>query len=102
MKRRQKFLPFQRVRITDKMPKSMSHFDHDMDAIICGTYASQHGAYSERNFREYSLYLIGKNGKIFNRVSWYEEDQLTLIDNKTEENHRLVEEYLVKQMRRRD
>jgi hypothetical protein len=89
----QKFQRGQRVKITDKMPSYMAHFESNCEAIVKYTYKEKYGG-GKTAAKEYSLYILTKpgtkmidleSGKIsYNlsgySVSWYEENQLTLID----------------------
>lgn len=73
--RKQRFnkLSFVRVKVGDYLP--MSHFDTNFDGIINGSY---HDLYGGASIDQYSVYKIEK-GKVVNRISWYNEDQLTLL-----------------------
>jgi len=60
------------VHVTKDMPSYMSHFTGDTDAIVIGSYADQYGG---SDTKDYTLHL--KSG---GQCSWYEENQLTLIE----------------------
>lgn len=66
----QKFPIGSRVRIGE-MPVSMSHFRGNCDATVLYTYAH---AYGGDDVRSYCLDVDGEGS-----VSWYSEDQLTLL-----------------------
>lgn len=55
------------------MPPWMSHFECDTEAVIIGSYADQFGGGDHDG--DYTVMLPDGN-----ESSWYEEDQLTLID----------------------
>lgn len=87
---KQKFRILSFVRVCKEMPEYMSHFDSDFDAIVEGTYSQLHGG---RDVDSYSLYKI-QDGKIVDNISWYEEDQLTLLpDQDREKAEEMVEDY---------
>jgi hypothetical protein len=86
----QKFGKLSFVRVCDEMPSSMSHFPSGFDAIVDGTYSQLYGG---TNVDSYALYQI-RDGRIVNRISWYHEDQLTLLPNQDRNKaEELVEEY---------
>jgi hypothetical protein len=89
----QKYLPGQRVKISDKMPPMMSHFDKGMDAIVLYTYAQ---ACSGKDFKSYSIAPINKNGNVYSMISWYPEKLLTFVNDNYRENWELVEKYINK------
>lgn len=72
---KQKFGRLTFVHVCKEMPTDMSHFDSDFDAIVEGTYSQ---LYNDKDIDSYALYQI-KDGKIWNRISWYKEDQLTAL-----------------------
>lgn len=87
---RQKFSKLSFVRVCDEMPESMSHFDSGFNAVVCGTYSQEYGG---TDVGSYSLYMI-KDGSIVNRVSWYHEDQLTLLNNQDKDKaEQMIEDY---------
>lgn len=87
----QKFKRGDLVKVDDKMPKCMSHFNAGMDAYIVGSYADQyHGG--KREEKIYSIMYESKyrKGK-WTRSSWYDEHQLTLIKKRTMKSIEFVE-----------
>jgi hypothetical protein len=54
----------------------MKHFPSDFIGIVAGTYSQ---LYSGTNIQSYALWKV-EDGKVVNRISWYDEDQLTLCD----------------------
>ena len=70
----QKFFKGDLVQIGD-MPPMMSHFESNCRAIVLYTYAEKYGRSGANSDKDYSLFLLGHGGE----VSWYPEDQLTLI-----------------------
>lgn len=79
---KQKFKRGNLVRINEELDSSMSHFPCGRDAIIIGSYADKCGG---GNTGSYTLMFPDTGGQ----VSWYREDQLTLID---EGGEHLIEE----------
>lgn len=73
MKKEQKFKRGNLVHIAKDLGSMMSHFDNDKDAIIVGSYADQYGG---SNTESYTVMFVETGGE----CSWYEEHQLTLID----------------------
>jgi hypothetical protein len=54
------------------------------EAIIAGDgYAT---------LKRYSVYEVDE-GKVVNSSSWYDEDELTLLESDIEENHKMVAQY---------
>ena len=72
----QKFFKGDLVQVGE-MPVYMSHFEGNCEAIVLYTYAEQYGRSGSNPDKEYSLFIFkrGERGE----VSWYHEDQLTLI-----------------------
>lgn len=87
---KQKFSQLQFVRVgKDSHPEKM-YFPTDFDAIVKGTYSQLYGG---GNITDYSLYKI-RNGKIVDNVSWYEESQLTALEQQDRDKAEgMVEEY---------
>jgi len=73
----QKFFKGDLVQIGE-MPPTMRHFDGNCKAIVLYTYAEQYGRSGANSDKDYSLFILkpGEQGE----VSWYQEDQLTLIE----------------------
>jgi hypothetical protein len=87
---KQKFKKLSFVRVSDAMPGYMSHFESGFDAIVKGTSSQLFG---DTDIDNYSLYKI-VNGKIVDCISWYEEYQLTLIDdNNRDKAEEMIEAY---------
>ncbi len=76
----QKFFRGQRVKIADEMPRSMRHFEKGCEAIVVGSYTDQCMRTADSDHK-FTLCLLDKNGKPFDRVSWYGEHQLTLLSD---------------------
>ena len=72
--KRQKFLVGQRVHVSKDMPIYMDHFEKDFDGIV-----------DHYNNKEYSIAVI-EDEKVVNSISWYEENQLTSVEEVTLEN----------------
>ena len=73
MKKEQKFKRGNLVHIAKDLGSMMSHFENDKDVIIVGSYADQYGG---SNTKSYTVMFPDTGGE----SSWYEEHQLTLID----------------------
>jgi len=69
----QKFKRGNLVHVDKELGSMMTHFENDKDAIIVGSYADQFGG---NNTKSYTLIFLDDGCE----VSWYEEHQLTLID----------------------
>lgn len=90
---KQKFGMLSFVHVCAEMPSYMNHFDSDFDGIVDGTYSQLYGG---QDINSYALYKI-KDGKIVNRISWYEESQLTLLPEQDRDKaERLIENYYFK------
>lgn len=70
----QKFFKGDLVQVGE-MPKYMSHFTGNCQAIVMGTYEEQFGGECQGE-HQYTLFILKKEGT----SSWYEENQLTLIE----------------------
>lgn len=69
----QKFPPGARVRIAESLRTSMKHFPKGVLATVLYTYAH---AYGGSDVKSYCLNVDG-----FGKISWYEEDQLTSVED---------------------
>jgi hypothetical protein len=60
-----------------EMPKYMSHFIGNCEAIVLGTYSEICGRGTPRHDKEYQLFILkrGERGE----SAWYEESQLSLL-----------------------
>lgn len=86
----QKFFRGHRVKVDDKMPSFMAHFDAGFEGIVSGSYSDQYGTNCHD---EYSILKLNKQGKPVNRISWYHERQLTLLPGSRDEGEALLQEY---------
>lgn len=87
---KQKFRRLAFVHVAKDMPEYMSHFPSDFDAIVEGTYSQLCGG---KDIDSYSLYQL-ESGVIVDNISWYEENQLTLLDTQNPERaEELIEKY---------
>ena len=87
---RQKFRRLAFVHVCKDMPPWMAHFDSDFDAIIDGTYSQLYGG---RDVDSYSLFQI-EDGQVVNHISWYKEEQLTLLPKQDQgKAEQMVEDY---------
>ena len=73
----QKFFKGDLVQVGE-MPIYMSHFDGNCKAIVLYTYEEQYGRSGAQSDKEYSLFILKKGDQ--GEVSWYHENQLTLIE----------------------
>jgi len=69
----QKFKKGNLVHIAKDLGSMMSHFENDKDVIIVGSYADKYGG---NNTKSYTVMFLDTGGQ----SSWYEEHQLTLVD----------------------
>lgn len=88
----QKFKRGSKVRIAKDLGGGMSHFPNDCDAIVKYTYKQKFGSGDHDN---YSLILL-KGGIPINNVSWYHENQLTLLDDNLIAGLEIILEYELK------
>ena len=78
---KQKFHVGDRVRIDKEMPACMSHFPHDVEALVLHSYYDMHliDPYKyggdENGKKEYAVYILPDRGF----CAWYMEDQLTRV-----------------------
>ncbi len=70
----QKFHKGDLVRVAKDLGPTMSHFKRDCDAIVLGSYTDEYGRGMERHDHTYSIFIKNRGGH-----SWYDEDQLTLV-----------------------
>ena len=87
----QKFKRGSKVHI-GKMPPGMLYFNGDFDAIVKGTPAQLFGDGSD-NVEKYAVLELDDDGKAINAVSWYDEDQLTLLSNDLNAGLKIIESY---------
>lgn len=87
---KQKFRKLSFVKVADKMPPHMSHFECGFIGIVDGTYSQMFGG---DNIDSYCLYVV-EDDEIVDQIAWYKEYQLELFDEqdslKAEE---MIEEY---------
>lgn len=94
---KQKFRKLSFVSVCKNMPPEMVHFDSNFTAIIDGTYSQIYGG---TDIDSYSLYKI-EEGKVVNRISWYRESQLTLLEDQDKDKAEdMIEEYNLRRSRR--
>jgi len=86
----QKFPRGTRVLVAETMPDMMSHFPTDFQAIVDYTYAQK---YWGDDIDSYSLIMLDEKGEPYNSIAWYQENQLTLIDDNTAYGIKLIESY---------
>ena len=87
---KQKFSKLSFVHVCEEMPPYMSHFEKGFDAIVEGTYSQLYGG---KDIKSYSLYQI-EEGRIVDHISWYEENQLTLLPEQDRDKaESMIEEY---------
>jgi hypothetical protein len=94
IKSKQKFLRGQRVRIGE-MPPCISHFYHNTEAIVMDTYRGRYGGGSKNEYGDdYTLFIFNKDGTSYGPVSWYKENQLTLVDDDRDKGEQIIQNYL--------
>lgn len=88
MKIKQKFLRGQLVYIGD-MPQHMSHFPNNFIGLIQYSYRD---AYGGANTSNYSIMRWSDSVCQLISSAWYEEDQMTLLDNDRDMGEELLQE----------
>jgi hypothetical protein len=68
---KQKFKRGDHIKIADDLGKSMAHFQSGVEGIVIGSYADKYGG---KTIDSYTIHIKGHG-----QVSWYYENQLTLI-----------------------
>jgi hypothetical protein len=90
-KKNQEFVRGQRVKIADNLVSSMSHFPSGLEAIVVGSYKDQYPEeWSSSSHKEYTLLILSEDPYT---ISWYNENQLTLIDGNVEAGYMLLGKY---------
>ena len=79
-----------KVAVCKEMPASMSHFESGFNAIVEYTYAQKYGG---DNVDSYSLIVLNEKDEPINSISWYYENQLTLISNDVSKGKEIIEKY---------
>lgn len=69
------------------MPKTMSHFKGDIDAIVDHSYSD---AFGGDNVTSYAVLLLTPNPY---RSAWYYEEQLSLLSNDRDKGEKLLQRY---------
>lgn len=90
MKTNQKYKRGAKITVCKEMPSYMRHFQSGFNAIVEYTYAQRYGG---GNIDSYSLIVLDDKDKPINAYSWYEENQLTLIDADIEKGKQIIEDY---------
>jgi hypothetical protein len=89
---KQKFRKLTFVKVTDKMPTYMSHFDCGFTGIVDGTYSQMYGGGGD-SLKQYSLFKIEEN-TVVDQIAWYNEEQLTALkEQDTLKAEEMIEEY---------
>lgn len=93
---KQKFFRGHRVKIADKLPESMDHFEAGCEAIVdhSGSERDRGGG----NIEIYGLLLLTKHPHY---VAWYEEDQLTLIDSDRDVGEEILQRFTQRRIKRK-
>lgn len=87
---KQKFGKLSFVRVGEITNPCKSHFDSNFDAIVDGTYSQLHGG---DDIQSYCVYKL-KNGKVVNKIAWYDESELTFLPNQDRDKaEQLIEDY---------
>lgn len=87
MKQKQKFFRGHRVKVAKDLGPHMTHFDNDCEAIVIGSYSDQFGG---NNTDSFSLLLLTERPYT---CSWYEKNQLTLINSDRDEGEEILQKY---------
>lgn len=86
----QKFKRGSKVHICKDLPEEMDHFPNDFDAIVDYTYAQKFGG---DDTESYCVAGLNDKGVVVDHISWYREDQLTLISDDLEAGIKLIAQY---------
>ena len=90
---KQKFRMLTFVNVSKDLGEMMQFHERNFDAIVAGSFSQLHGGPGTYT---YSLYLI-RDGKVVNRVAWYQEDQLTALPKQNRRKaEEMIEEYNIK------
>ena len=87
---KQKFLKGFEVKVDDEMPDIMSHFEKGFNGIVDHTYSE---AYGGKDIKSYCLLVLDENRKPINKISWYNESQLTLVSDDMMNGMEIIENY---------
>jgi len=87
---KQKFKRGSRVHVCKDMPSYMNHFESNFDAIVEYTYAQKYGG---KDIDSYALIVLNDAGTPVNSVAWYEENQLSLLNDDTKAGLDIIEQY---------
>ena len=79
-----------KISVCKEMPTSMSHFESGFNAIVEYTYAQKYGGDDIDN---YSLIVLNDKDEPINSISWYNENQLTLISDDVSKGKEIIEKY---------
>ncbi len=87
---KQKFLKGYEVKVDSEMPPMMAHFESGFNGIVDHTYSE---AYGGDNINQYCLVVLDENRKPINKISWYYENQLTLVSDDMMKGMGIIENY---------
>lgn len=79
-----------KVAVCKEMPSYMAHFDSGFNAIVEYTYAQKYGG---DDIDSYSLIVLDENDNPINSISWYRENQLTLISDDLVKGKEIIKRY---------
>jgi hypothetical protein len=79
---KQKFKLGWRVKVADKLPLYMHHFESGFEGIVC-----------EHSDGEYGLIQLQDN-KPINAIWWYQESLLTLISDDSAKGKKIIKQYI--------
>ena len=86
---KQKFKRGSRVKVCQYMPPHMVHFPSDFEAIVYYTYGQKYGG---NDYKQYSLVCLeGSSDRVTNCIAWYDEDQLTLLNDDIANGLKIIE-----------
>ena len=86
----QKFPRGSKVAVCKEMPSCVSHFESGFNAIVQYTYAQKYGG---DDINSYSLIKLDENDNPINNISWYTENQLSLISDDLVKGKDIIERY---------
>jgi len=91
---KQKFRRSTFVKVDNEMPNHMSHFFCGFVGIVDATYSQKFGG---KDIKSYAVYQLNDDRtKVINRISWYDEEQLTALPDEEQDRDKaedMIEEY---------
>ncbi len=87
---KQKYLRGYEVKVDSEMPPMMAHFESGFNGIVDHTDSEANGG---DDVESYCLVQLDKDRNPINQISWYDEDQLTLVSDDMKKGMEIIESY---------